>query len=117
MPRVGDSMQRSSGREWGGGVAILGAMPDPRALRAVLGRAVERLPRLRESLSQRGYALRAGATARGFDLDYHLRWESHDRDDELVAIMTERFFQPLDESRPPWEPHGLAGPERGVRRA
>lgn len=100
-------MQISSGREWGGGVAVLGAMPEPRALRAALGRAVERWPRLRESSPERSARSR-------FDLDYHLRWETLDREDDLVAVMTERFFQPLDEKRPPWELHVLSGPERAL---
>jgi hypothetical protein len=107
-------MQRSSGREWGGGVAILSATPEPRALRAALGRAVSRWPRLRESSPPRSFAIGPAAIGSRFDLDYHLRWETLDCDDELIAVTAQRFFQPLDEARPPWELHVLSGPERSL---
>lgn len=107
-------MQRSSGREWGGSVAILSQTPDPRALRHALDEVVARSPRLRDRPLRRGLALGTSAAGDAFDLDYHLRWESFGSNDDVMQVMTQRFFEPLAEDRPPWELHVFAAPSRAL---
>lgn len=104
-------MRETIGREWGGGVAILSAAPEPRALRDSIERLAARWPMLRRIALRRSGA---SAALPSFDLDYHLRWETLGAGDDLVQVATQRFFEPLDPRRPGWELHVLARPDRAL---
>jgi len=105
----------SGSRPCAGSVAVLSHAPRHAELVDALTAAVERLPRLRQRpVKQHGRQLKEWRDDPGFEVEFHLRWETFQGDQDLLAVATQRFFRPFARQAPPWELHVLEGTTRSL---
>lgn len=110
---------RSQFHPWFGALVVLGREPDPDAFERVLGRAIEKIPRLRHRVVASSFSLGLPEwrNADLVDVRYHLRQLRLQAESDLASALRALSViaaLPMDRARPLWECY-LLGPLAGGR--